>query len=59
MEYTIDELKTILDLHKKWIHNLEGGARAVLYGADMRGAILHSAKDISQVFITRAEAENY
>ena len=79
MEYTNDELQTILHLHKKWLYNLEGGARADLYcadmrdadlygadmrganlrGADMRGANLRGAKNISQVFITRAEAENY
>ena len=40
MEYTNDGLQTILDLHKKWLYNLEGGARADLSGADLSGADL-------------------
>ena len=53
MEYTNDGLQTILDLHKKWLYNLEGGVRADLRhtnlrhtnlsGADLRGADLSHA----------------
>ena len=34
-----DELKTILENHKKWLHNEGSGIRANLYGADLRGAM--------------------
>lgn len=35
-----EELQKILDAHKKWINGEEGGARANLNGADLRGAYL-------------------
>ena len=36
---TIEELEKVLDLHKKWL-NEQGGERANLRGADLRGADL-------------------
>lgn len=44
MQYTVDELNNILDLHHKWIHREEGGKRAYLAHADLQGANL---KDVS------------
>ena len=38
-----NELKNILELHKKWIHGKTGGVRANLYGADLSEAILRGA----------------
>ena len=38
MQYTTEELQTILDLHKKWLYNMEEGKRADLRGANLRGA---------------------
>ena len=38
-----DELKTILENHKKWLYNEEGGIRADLFRADLRGADLSGA----------------
>ena len=40
---TTEELKTILDLHKKWLNDEEGGERANLRCADLNGANLSSA----------------
>ena len=37
---TPEELRTILDLHRKWRWGEEGGVRAVLTGADLTGADL-------------------
>ena len=38
-----EQLKEILEKHKKWINNEEGGKRADLIGADLRGANLSEA----------------
>ena len=38
-----DEIKEILELHKKWIDGIEGGAKADLYYADLRDADLRYA----------------
>ena len=37
------ELKTVLELHKKWLDGEEGGQGADLRGADLRGADLRGA----------------
>lgn len=34
---TQEELKVVLELHKKWLNNEDGGARANLWGTDLRG----------------------
>ena len=33
-----EELKEILDLHRKWLFNIDGGKRANLSSADLRSA---------------------
>ena len=38
-----EELKEILDSHKKWLHNEPGGEKADLRDADLRDANLRSA----------------
>jgi len=38
-----NEIKDILDLHRKWLYSEDGGERANLYGADLRGADLRGA----------------
>ena len=38
-----EELQEILDAHKKWINNEDGGVRADLSGADLSGANLSGA----------------
>ena len=38
-----EELQEILDAHKKWINNEDGGVRADLSGADLSGADLSGA----------------
>ena len=43
MQYTTEELQTILDLHKKWLYNKEEGKRANLRGANLRFAYLRFA----------------
>lgn len=43
MQYTTEELQTILDLHKKWLYNKEEGKRANLRGANLCGADLRGA----------------
>ena len=40
---TQDELKVILDKHAKWLNGEEGGERADLHSANLRGADLSSA----------------
>jgi uncharacterized protein YjbI with pentapeptide repeats len=42
-QYTYEELKEILDLHKKWLNDDEGGARADLRYADLSSANLRYA----------------
>ena len=38
-----EKLQEILEKHKKWLNDEEGGERADLYGANLRGANLHEA----------------
>ena len=40
---TANELLVILDRHKKWLNDEDGGSRAVLSDADLRGAVLSDA----------------
>ena len=40
---TPEEIKSVLDKHSKWLHNEDGGCRADLYGANLRGADLRDA----------------
>lgn len=59
MQYTTEELQTILDLHKKWLYNKEEGKRANLRfanlrfadmsGANLRFANLSDAKNIPEI----------
>jgi hypothetical protein len=42
--YTPEELKTVLDAHKKWLRDEDGGSRADLGGAYLGGANLRGAK---------------
>jgi hypothetical protein len=53
------ELKNILELHRKWVVGEEGGARAVLRGADLRDAVLSGAvlrgADLSGADLSRAD----
>ena len=42
-EMNKEKLATILDLHDKWLKNIEGGEKADLRGADLRGADLRGA----------------
>ena len=37
-----DKLQEILELHQKWFDGEEGGERANLWDADLRGANLHA-----------------
>lgn len=43
MNYTVEQLKIILDNHKKWLLNNDEGSRADLYGANLRRADLSGA----------------
>ena len=43
MQYTTEELQTILDLHQKWLYNSEEGKYAYLRRANLRGANLRGA----------------
>jgi len=40
---TSAEIKQVLELHKKWLNNEQGGERADLSGAELREAELHRA----------------
>jgi len=40
---TSDEIKTVLDLHAKWVRDEDGGKRAYLRGANLQRAYLHGA----------------
>ena len=44
MSISQDQLNLILALHIKWLRDEEGGKRADLRGADLRGAYLTDAK---------------
>jgi hypothetical protein len=48
------ELKNILDLHRKWVMGEEDGSRANLDGADLRGANLRAA-DLRDANLHRAD----
>ena len=52
--YTMDELQSILDLHRKWLYIEEGGRRAYLSGAYLSGADLSRA-DLSGADLSRAK----
>lgn len=54
MQYTTEELQTILDLHKKWLYNMEEGKRADLRGANLRGADMSGA-DLIDADLIRAD----
>lgn len=47
-------LKTILEKHRLWLNNEDGGEMADLRGADLRGAILHRT-DLSRADLSRAD----
>ena len=38
-----EEIKKVLELHKKWLNNEDGGVKADLHGADLRRANLYGA----------------
>ena len=52
------DLKQILELHKKWLNNEDGGERADLRGADLRRADLRDADlrdaDLSGAYLSGA-----
>ena len=50
---TANEIKVILDRHKKWLHGEAGGIRADLSGADLSGADLRGAY-LSGAYLSRA-----
>lgn len=50
---TINELKVILDKHRKWLCKEEGGAQADLSGADLRELNLECA-DLSYADLSKA-----
>ena len=50
---TQEELSMVLNRHKKWLNNEEGGEKADLSGADLSGANLIGA-DLSRVNLSRA-----
>ena len=56
---TADELKTILELHKKWLAKQTDGVRADLHKADLSGADLHKADlrwaDLSGASLSEAD----
>ena len=49
----VEKLKTILTLHKKWLHNKNEGEKADLHGADLSGAELRGA-DLSYADLSGA-----
>ena len=51
---TSEEIKKVLDLHKKWLNNEEDGKRADLSGADLSRANLSGA-DLSGADLIRAD----
>jgi hypothetical protein len=51
---TKEELNSILELHKKWLKNKEGGKRADLSSADLSSADLSSA-DLSSADLSSAD----
>ena len=59
---TATELKEILDKHKKWLNDEDGGEQADLRGADLRGANLRDADlcvaDLSGADLSGADLVN-
>jgi uncharacterized protein YjbI with pentapeptide repeats len=59
---TKEELEVILDKHKKWLNNEEGGERANLRLADLREADLRGANieraNLERANLERANLEN-
>ena len=53
---TIDDIKRILENHRKWLTGEAGGERANLRGADLSGAYLPSAPIIPDLHQRMAEA---
>lgn len=51
---TQEELNTILDKHKKWLNDEEGGEMADLCGADLSGACLGGA-NLSEANLSEAD----
>ena len=43
MKISAEEIKTVIDLHRKWLHNEDGGQRANLQGAYLQDANLRGA----------------
>ena len=52
-----EELKEILELHRKWLFNIEGGKKANLSNADLRYANLSNA-DLSNANLRNANLSN-
>lgn len=56
---TQEELNMILDKHRKWLNNEEGGERANLFGDNLRGANLRGANlnraDLGEANLNRAD----
>ena len=50
---TSEEIKKVLDLHKKWLNNEDGGERANLRWADLSRADLRGA-DLSRADLREA-----
>jgi len=55
--YTSEELKEILELHKKWLNGEEGGARADLSNANLSNANLSNA-NLSNANLSNANLSN-
>ena len=53
MKLPADQLTEILDLHKKWLYNLDGGKQANLSEADLSWVNLSEA-DLSEAILFRA-----
>ena len=53
---TSEEIKKVLDLHKKWLNNEQGGERANLRRADLREADLRWA-DLSEANLRGANLD--
>src|SRR5574343_508467 len=56
---TVDELKVVLDKHRKWLREEVGGERSNLSGANLSGADLSRADlsraDLSGAYLSRAD----
>ena len=56
MNITIERLQEILLNHSRWIQGAEGGERAYLQGADLRGADLQGA-DLQGAYLQGADLQ--